>query len=170
MRHRAAHSYMLCKRGGHSTWLVAMIPMSSLVTDPNRYTADLQQLGLMLAPHPVAMELGSVTSPLTNQLQQWIALLSSHPDRAFTEYILSGLQSGFRVGFEWGRPLESAKRNMLSVQAHPEVVDRHVDNELAALNFVGPLACTMPQLSNGQTIHISRIGIIPKGHNSGRWL
>ena len=59
------------------------------------------------------------------------------------------------------------KHNIPSAYMHPEVVDEYIQGELAAGNFIGPLSS--PILSNGQILHVSRIGVIPKGHNSGKW-
>ena len=38
--------------------------------------------------------------------------LQAHPDRAFARYICDGLRHGFRIGFERGAPLRSARANM----------------------------------------------------------
>ena len=59
------------------------------------------------------------------------------------------------------------KRNIPSAYQHPDIIDEYIRKELEAGNFVGPLSS--PHLSNGQSIQVSRIGIIPKGHNTGKW-
>ena len=116
---------------------------------------------------PVAPELEVINSPLSDHIQHWESFLSSHPDRLFASYILSGLRSGFRVGFCWSKPLRSARRNIPSVYQHPHVIDQYIEKEKAAHNLVGPLHST--QLSTGQQVHINRIGIIPKGHSTEKW-
>ena len=62
------------------------------------YTDDLRALYNM-APQEVyehLPELTSVCSPLSDCLQCWRQLLNAHPDRAFGEYVLEGIEKGFR--------------------------------------------------------------------------
>ena len=121
----------------------------------------------MRSPFPNAAELATRPSPITCFIQNWEKLLSEHQDEQFRDYILSGLRDGFRVGFSWSQQLTPVKRNIPLAYMHPEVVDEYIQGELAAGNFIGPLSS--PMLSNGQILHVSRIGVIPKGHNSGKW-
>ena len=65
-------------------------------------------------------------------------------------------------------PLSSANWNIPSAYTHPQVVHEYIQKELVDGNFIGPLPS--PQLCGGQqTIHISRIRVVPKGHNTGKW-
>ena len=139
----------------------------TLIVGQYRYMQDLLQLQSKHSPFPLATEVLTEPPPVTRLIHNWQGLLNGHQDREFREYILSGLRGGFRIGFSWLQPLSSAKRNIPSAYAHPEAVDEYIQKELAAGNFIGPLPS--PTLSNGQSIHISRIGVIPKGHDSGKW-
>ena len=56
---------------------------------------------------------------------------------------------------------------MQSAYDHPEVVDECIASKLSKDHLIGPLPTA--QLSNSQSIHVSRIRIIPKGHNTGKW-
>ena len=71
---------------------------------------------------------------------------------------------GFRVGYAYGHPLSSAKRNMSSALQHPEVVERYLQEEVKAGRILGPFN---PGEIPG--LHISRFGVIPKGRDTGRW-
>ena len=93
--------------------------------------------------------------------------MNDHPDPWFASYILRGIKEGFRIGFEWSSDLTSTRRNIPSAYEHPEVVEDYLRAELAVGNFLGPLPSDM--LSTGQVVQTSRIGVIPKGHNTGKW-
>lgn len=91
--------------------------------------------------------------------------LQRHPDQAFARYITNGLKSGFRDGFRCGLPLRSVSRNMPSAITHPEVVTNYLRKELSLRRMLGPYDSTkhLPPL------HVNRFGVIPKGHNTGKW-
>ena len=65
---------------------------------PNHRTASLLSL--------------EVFSPL-NQTQ-WIQHLTSYADKEFAAYILAGIKSGFRIGFDRAQPLLLATTNLHS--------------------------------------------------------
>lgn len=92
-------------------------------------------------------------------------LLQEHPDRGFREYILEGLEHGFRVGFGYSMvSCKCAKRNMVSAEEHPEVVERYLAKERRLGRVIGPLECArFPQ------VQVSRFGVIPKPHQPGEW-
>ena len=72
---------------------------------------------------------------------------------------------GFRIGFKHGSPLKSPEANMSSANQHPEVSQKYLEKELSLGQMLGPFPITrmFPQL------HVNRVGIIPKGHNTGKW-
>ncbi len=107
--------------------------------------------------------LQELSSPLRDCIGAWARRLAWHPDAEFADYVLSGLQQGFRIGFAYSNPLSPATRNMRSAYDHPEVIDEYIAHESRAGRFVGPLS---PRETQG--IHISRFGVIPKGH-TGKW-
>ena len=106
--------------------------------------------------------LSSVSTPL--DLAEWSHALSFHPDLAFACYICEGLRSRFRIGFKHGSPLQSATSNMLSAINHPDVVADYLKKEVSLGRMLGPFrsSCELPP-------HINRFGVIPKGHNTGKW-
>ena len=138
--------------------------MSIPIVGPYRYTQDLLQLHSSCSPFPIAQEVLGEPPSVTKSIHNWEKLLH---DTQLKDYILLGLREGFRIGFSWSQPLTSVRRNIPSAYTLPEVVDEYIRKELAAGNLIGPLSS--PMLSNGQTIHTSRIGVVPKGHNSGKW-
>ena len=128
------------------------------------YTADLLQLDSQLPEQleQVDPRLLRVDTPL--QFAEWEALLNGHPDREFVGYIVRGLRQGFRVGFNRSQKLSSAKRNMRSALEHPGVVQGYLDLELVGGRLLGPF-----QPGQLQKVHISKFGVIPKGHQPGKW-
>ena len=121
----------------------------------------------MHSTFPPALELSVGNPPLVPFLSSWKALLSYHHDVHFVRYNLTGLSEGFQVEFSWIGSFRSAHRNIPSAYQHPEVVDEYISNELAMGNLIGPFSS--PLLSSGQSLHVNRIGVVPEGHNRGKW-
>ena len=63
-------------------------------------------------------------------------------------------------------PTVPSSRNLPLAYSHPEVVTDYLQVEQVAGRMLGPLPAT---LSNGQAVQINRVGMVPKGHNAGRW-
>ena len=147
------------------TWHVGIvITAGSLSTArPNAYlyTADLVALQACSSAQVPRLEFteSAVRTPLLHDA--WVAALSSHPDRNFVTYICTGLRDGFRIGFARTAPLRSTSANMFSAVQHPEIIDEYISKELR----LGRILAT----SCHPAIHINRFGVIPKGHNSGKW-
>ncbi len=87
-----------------------------------------------------------------------------HPDRAFVSYIIRGLGEGFRTGFQWGAPLVSVTSNMLSTRLRPGLIGEYISKELGEGRMIGPLPMSWRPI-----IHLNRVGLVPKGHNSGKF-
>ena len=128
------------------------------------YTADLLCLDACRHKREHRNEVHSgIATPLL--LEEWAKSLASHPDQAFARYICAGWKEGFQVEFQHGSPLKSATRNMQSALDHPEVVREYLQKECRLGRMLGPFptAEQLPQL------HINRFGVIPNGHNSGKF-
>lgn len=98
-------------------------------------------------------------------LLAWQQALKEHPDPAFVHYILSGLSHGFHIGAD--RACLSLRRgpaNFASVRQHPQLVEAHIAEEVAAGRLLGPVPDHLVPLC-----HSSPIGLIPKPHQPGRW-
>ena len=91
--------------------------------------------------------------------------LSIHPDPALVRYICSGLENSFRVGFKRGSPLKPARSNLESASAHPEAVNEFIWKELSLSRLLGPF----PRTADLSSLQVNRIGVVPKGHNTGKW-
>lgn len=128
------------------------------------YTADLITLDLSrpTLEHRAA-PLYSITTPL--KIDAWRTALEPHPDQALARYITSGLEQGFRIGFKRGSPLRSSSANMHSANLHPEVITTYLQKEISLGRMLGPFHDT----SNLPQLHINRFGVIPKGHQTGKW-
>ena len=85
--------------------------------------------------------------------------MSSCPDLAFADYVLSGLLNGFRIGFDQDKapPLRACHKNMLSVKQNPEVVASHIQEEVEEGRLTGLLLLSA-------ACHSSPIGLVPKSH------
>ena len=131
-----------------------------------QYTADLLCMEFCHVPRQqVQSVLSTVHTPLDPVT--WEAALGDHPDRVFVRFLLRGMTEGFRIGFRHTTPLWSAPRNMLSALHHPEVVHAYLLKECALGRMLGPFPAST--IAHIQPLHINRFGVIPKGHNTGKW-
>ena len=74
------------------------------------------------------------------------------------------MRSGFRIGFNPTQQLQRSSKNMLSAHAHPEVVSEQFSKDCKKGYTLGPLhPADFPQ------VHTSRIGVIPKKYQEGKW-
>ena len=110
----------------------------------------------------IPAELGVVKSPL--RASEWEEVLGSHPDREFARYIVTGIREGFRIGYDYGQQLGRKRaRNMRSASEHPEPIDNYVQTESREGRLI-----RAPDRAATQ-IAISRVGVIPKLHQPGKW-
>ncbi len=126
------------------------------------YSGDLCKLQSCIhvsSPNSVLACLSPIVTPL--HPAAWAALLQDHP---FVDYLLSGMQFGFRVGFDPSSKLRSAKSNIFSATKHPEVTQKYLDTGCSAGRVLGPF-----EPSQVPELHVSRFGVIPKPHQPGKW-
>lgn len=123
-----------------------------------RYTEHLQALETCIPPATDLQKKGTQAhTPLV--LSQWKQALRNHPDGVFVDYILRGIEHGFRIGFDRQCHLRSATSNMTT--RNPEVISDYLEREVS-------LGRTAQQLG-GAGIHISPLGVIPKKNKPGKW-
>ena len=125
------------------------------------YMDHLLALNSHINPNPQSVQALSleVYSPL--HLYQWTQDLQSHPDRAFSSYILQGIKSGFRIGFDRAQLLQSATSNLHST--NPAVISEYLEREVSLTRmWKYPHHCSPPG------IHISPLGVIPKKNKPGK--
>ena len=138
------------------------LPLMGIIAQRYRYLRDLVQLETS-APHISPVEWPRCPSPLSPGA--FARHLHSHPDQGFVTYILRGIASGFRIGYTGpSHKLISRSSNHPSALANPAAVDSHITAELMAGRLIGPL----PRAAV-RHIHVSPIGLVPKGHASGKW-
>ena len=89
--------------------------------------------------------------------------LDSHPDRQFVDFILLGLNQGFRLGYTNSVVPVGRTRNLLSVDKHKTGVAEAILKELNRGHTVGPFnePPTFP-------FHSSPLGAVPKKDGSVR--
>ena len=94
----------------------------------------------------------------------WQRALSSHPDQAFSRYILQGITNGFHIGADRATYFRPNLSNMPSVQQQPQLVEAHLRTEAEAGRLLGPLPLHLARL-----VQTSPIGLIPKPRQPGKW-
>ena len=104
---------------------------TSDVHGQHRFTQQLLELdsNRPLVPQQLPEVLCQISTPASSEV--WRRELAGHPDQAFTNYVVQGLEQGFRVGFRYPSSLLPHKRNMLSAVQHPQVVRDYLKEELA---------------------------------------
>ena len=112
-----------------------------------------------MPPNP---QLREITTPL--QLQAWQVMLQGHPDKVFVQYILNGIEFGFRIGYTWGSQLKAAKKNMTSAKEHPDIVSSYLAEECKQGRVLEPLSTRRaPECPH------NRFWVIPKQHQPNCW-
>ena len=94
-------------------------------------------------------------------------MLATYPDKRFVNFLLRGIEKGFRIGFTYTSiQLKSHYQNLLSAMDHPQVVQDYLEKELEAERVikVGGL-----EKAWQQGIHCSPFGVIPKKHKPDAW-
>jgi len=90
--------------------------------------------------------------------------LRAHPDQEYAQFIVKGIEHGFRIGFDYQNCYcVIAKSNMLSASQHPQPTETYISKELVAGRIIGPLPASV------EGVHVSRFGVIPKPHQPGKW-
>ena len=88
-----------------------------------------------------------------------------HLGRQYVKYILQGLLVGFRIGFSHSlHRLGQRGHNHPSSSTNMDVVSNKVRAKVQAARLLGPLPSEVVKC-----VHVSPIGLVPKGHNTARW-
>ena len=98
--------------------------------------------------------------------QAWASHLTAHPDPTFAQYLLRGLQAGFRIGPQGRGAPRQAKRNLRSAYEHPEVIDGYLTREVQLGRVVRLPRASALSLPN---LRISPFGVIPKRNRPNKW-
>ena len=114
---------------------------------------------LMLVPASARL----IHTPLV--VRKWFEALQIYPLKELAEFFLSGIQYGFRIGYNNPTaPLKCAHKNLEGVLLHPEVVDDYLKAEVVNHRMAGPFS-----KKPCQNTQISRFGVIPKRNQQGKW-
>ena len=85
------------------------------------YMAHLQEFERRTTNTPTPVWLQRVSTPLNGR--EWAKVLADHPDKEFQEYILRGINEGFRIGFNYEmNRCRPAASNMHSATEHSQIV------------------------------------------------
>ena len=95
-------------------------------------------------------------------VSQWSQDLCHHPDKAFSSYILQGIEFSFGIGFDRSQALRSAPFNLPSQNS--SVISDYLKREIS-LNRMWKY----PHHVSPPGIHFSPIGVIPKKNRPGKW-
>jgi len=112
--------------------------------DQYRYTRDLARLDSRRPSPPPQLPqwLTKVVTPLI--VSEWRRQLQQHPDTRYKDYILEGIQQGFRIGFRYrNHTCQAAGKNMRSALDNAGVVDQYLANKVWLKRVVGPIAVSM---------------------------
>ena len=129
-----------------------------------QYTRDLLALDQCRAKKPwePPASLGAIESPF--RWERWAARLADHPDKKFSSYILEGISSGFRIGFNYSEhSCHRGRGNMVSIRNSSVTVMQYLQEEIRLGRVIGPM-----DLQQWSGIQVSPIGVVPKG-TSGKW-
>ena len=130
---------------------------------PERMAQGMEEISTTRQLTPLPESISVVSTPL--RLPAWAEALREYPDEEVALFFLSGIAHGFRIGFmPKSTLLKSARQNLEGALSHPEVVEDYIKEEVRLGRVVGPIR---PSLRS--SCHISRFGVIPKGHQTNEW-
>ena len=112
---------------------------------------------------PLPDNANKISTPL--KLLAWAEALRNYPNEEVALFFLTGIAHGFRIGFiPSSTSLNPAAQNLEGASSHPQVVEEYLREEVSLGRVIGPLP---PLLQT--SFHISRFGVIPKGHQPNKW-
>ena len=107
--------------------------------------------------------LSVIQSPLSERLEEWRKALQGHLDKLFYQYILVGIERGFRIGYKYTRQCKPSGRNLASALENPEMVQEYIQKEKGLGKIVGPM-----EKASAINLQVSPFGVIPKQHAPGQ--
>ena len=112
-----------------------------------------------LAPSRHPCELQRAHTPLRSSTFE--QELRNHPDKAWTSWLLAGIDNGVSTGYNGPRFPHTA-RNLASARKHPDIIDTELAKEIAAGRILGPFSeCPLTNLRT------SGMGAVAK--KNGKW-
>ena len=128
------------------------------------YTADLRALDSGRASWPTVLPLAMRVTVTPLHWREWQASLRNHPDEFFANFVVRGINEGFRLGYDYSiwYPQRSPRNMPLATKART-VVSAYLAKECAEGLVLGPY-----EEQFLLQLHISRLGVVPK-HTPGQW-
>mgnify|MGYP003461539734 FL=1 len=112
-----------------------------------------------LAPSRHPCELQRAHTPLRSSIFE--QELINHPDKAWTSWLLAGIDNGVSTGYNGPRFPHTA-RNLASALKYPDIIDTELSKEIVAGRILGPFA-ERPLVN----LRTSGMGAVPK--KNGKW-
>ena len=129
------------------------------------YWQDLRHLTTVAVVGSLGSAIGAPPHPSPSPivLTEFARCLDSYPDPHLVAFLVQGLTEGFRVGAA-GRLLATPiPRNHHSCVSSPDAIHQSfITTERAAGCMFGPLR-------DPSGVHVSPIGLVPKGHSGNAW-
>lgn len=149
----------LCAVAGDGEW-------DPLVEEEYQYLDQLLELEKAPSRMTVIPARMSLTeSPL--HVDIWRRELKDHPDKRFKEFILRGIELGFRIGYDAEHSsLKQRGGNMISAGEQPGVIEEYLRHELQAGRVIDMGSKEEARMLG---IQCSPFGVIPKRHKPNKW-
>jgi len=93
---------------------------------------------------------------------QWALQLLPHPYQQFRSYIIQGISSGFRIGFDRSHQVHPASSNLPS--SNNSIIQEYLEREVALSRM-----WEFPSQFSFPGIQLSPLGVIPKKNKPGKW-
>ena len=99
----------------------------------------------------------SLVLPTPLIVGRWRTLLASHSLSSFAAYVTTGLNRGFRIGYNGPRNIFQRAENLTSANLHPTFISEHLSACVADGQTAGPF--DIPPFTNFMS---SGLGVVPK--------
>ena len=135
---------------------------TTTISDQSEWLKEWKKSLKPVSSPPLPESISVISTPL--RLPAWAEALREYPDEEVALFFLSGIAHGFRIGFmPKSTLLKSARQNLEGALSQPEVVEDYIKEEVRLGKVVGPIH---PSIRS--SCHISRFGVIPKGHQTNK--
>ena len=124
------------------------------------YTDHLLAIDSCRSPSPHCRLPMEIFTPLN--IHQWTQQLQSHPDGRFFSYIIQGISSGFRIGFNHSHTVLSASSNLPT--SNDSIIEDYLEREVALSRM-----WKFPRNYSIPGTQISPLGLVPKKNKPGKW-
>ena len=79
-----------------------------------------------------------MTTPLIRQ--EWAKALANHPDKAFRDYALNGIEEGFHIGYNHQKHnCRQPMCNMKSAEEREDIIQEYLDRDVSQRHVLSPV-------------------------------